>query len=142
VTQEQATEASAQAMATLGFQVTQKDAQKGLVRTAPKPFMESAHATAVGSGNTATASAVSYEDAIAWDIKIDSSSDGVVLHAMPRAYTNGNDVTERGLPAEAIDPKFRDLFRELDASMSSAAVPTTPEPALGPATATEPTSTN
>jgi hypothetical protein len=99
VTQEQATEASAQAMTTLGFQVTQKDAQNGLVRTAPKAFMESAHATAVGSGNTATASAVSYEDAIAWDIKIDSSSDGVVLHAMPRAYTNGNDVTERGLPA-------------------------------------------
>jgi hypothetical protein len=28
------------------------------------------------------------------------------------------------LPAEAIEPKFRDLFRELDASMSSAAVAT------------------
>jgi len=110
LTREQATEASAAALATLGFEVTVTDVSAGVVKTAPKVM----HVTAVGGYGYASA----IEDGLAWSIQVDSAGKDAVVHCTPRAFRNGAEMYAPNVwVAEAIDDKFRDFWHELDGDL-------------------------
>jgi hypothetical protein len=101
------TEACAAALATLGFKVTVKDPDKGLVKTSPQTIMVSATG-GPGYANTT-------DDGLAWAIAVEASGADVVVHAAPRGFRNGSEVREDGMwVAEVMDAKFKDLWREVD----------------------------
>jgi hypothetical protein len=110
LTREQATKASAAALATLGFEVTVTDVSAGVVRTAPKVIQVSA------VGGYGYASAI--EDGLAWSVHVDSAGKDAVVHCTPRAFRNGTEMHDPNVwVAEAIDDKFRDFWHELDGDL-------------------------
>ena len=117
-TQTQAVEATASALETLGYKVTLKVPETGLLKTAPKVFV----VYATGNASSATA----HEDAVAWNVQVEPASTGVVIHASPRGFRNGTEITERGMPDVVIEPKFRDLWKEISSSLGSPAVEAAP----------------
>lgn len=110
VTREQVTEASAIALETLGYRVTLKQPETGVVKTQPKTILVSA----TGSRTYAQAT----EDQLAWAVNIEPSGSDVVLHALPRGFRNGTEQKEDGIwVAEMIDTKFRDLLNEITSTL-------------------------
>ena len=106
----QALDGSATALTTLGYTVTLKNAEQGVVKTAPKTIMVSA----TGVGNSANAT----DDGIAWSIQIETAGGDVVLHAVPRAFRNGSEIHDEGIwVAEVMDSKFQDLWNEIDSTL-------------------------
>jgi hypothetical protein len=109
-TREKATEACAVALATLGYKVTVKQPESGVVKTAPSSIMTSA------TGGAGYADVT--EDGLAWSIAIDSAGSDVVVHATPRGFRNGSEVRDDGMwVAEVMDAKFGDLWREMGATL-------------------------
>ena len=112
VSRERLTEASATALATLGYRVTVKQSRKGLVRTAPATIMTSAYGTNYAANLQ--------EDGLAWSMRIDKSGKGAVIHAQPRGFRNGSEYHDDGMwVAEVMDAKFKDLWREIDSSLAA-----------------------
>jgi hypothetical protein len=111
VDREKAIAAVATALDTLGYKVTVRMPEKGVVKTAPKTVSVSA----TSNGYTASAT----EDQLAWTITVGSAGTESVVRAVPRPFRNGNEIGEGEMKwaAEAIDPKFRDLWKELDAAL-------------------------
>ena len=107
-----ATGACAEALETLGYKVTVKDLELGRVKTAPKVIQVSA---AGGNGYASMT-----EDALAWSVNIKTKGELVRIHAVPRGYRNGSDISQRGMPDVVIDPKFNDLWNELSSSLGPA----------------------
>jgi len=106
------TNACARALAALGYDVVTRDEQQGVVKTAPKTF----EVRVVGNGYYAQAS----EDGLAWNVQVEGSASGAVLHATPRAFRNGSEIRRRDVwVAEAIDDKFADLWSEMDGALSA-----------------------
>ena len=128
VTREKAVEASAVALESLGYKVTQRSADAGLVKTAPLEIFVEAHTeTEVersvitdrvsGAQSTTTAQ----RDALAWTLRVTPSGDGVTILATPRAYRNGDAIDDpNAFVAEIMDPKFAGLWREVGDSMTVA----------------------
>jgi hypothetical protein len=107
---DRATEACAAALATLGYRVTVKQLESGVVRTAPASVMTSA------TGGRGYANIT--EDGLAWSIVVSAAGDDVIVRATPRGFRNGSEMKEEGIwVAEVMDAKFRDLWSELDAAL-------------------------
>jgi hypothetical protein len=103
----QAVEITAVALETLGYRVTVKNTEQGIVKTAPRTTMTSAS----GGSNYANVT----EDGLAWVIAISGSSSSAVLHATPRGFRNGSEMRGEGIwVAEVMDQKFADLWNEVD----------------------------
>lgn len=119
VTVERGVEAVASALTTLGYKVTVKDVQAGIVKTAPREIMVSSTATATrGVGfndRTVTAQAETTKDELAWRVTVRAEGTGVRIEAEPRGFRNGSEISDQqGMwTAEIMDPKFRDISREL-----------------------------
>ena len=107
-----ATTACADALATLGYKVTVKDAELGVVKTAPKVIQIGA------TGGNGYANVT--EDALSWSVHVKLVSDAVRIHAVPRGSRNGSDISQRGMPDVVIDPKFKDLWSELATTLGPA----------------------
>lgn len=128
VSREAAVEASAVALESLGYRVTQRAADAGLVKTAPKEIFAEAHTDTdvkrspisdrvSGAESTTTVQ----RDALAWTLRITPSGDGVTILATPRAYRNGDEIDDpNAFVAEVMDPKFAALWREVGDSMGTA----------------------
>jgi hypothetical protein len=104
----------AAALATLGFTVTFVDAgaTQGVVKTAPLRIMTSA-AGGYGQANI-------IEDSMSWDISVVSDAlSNVFVHAKVRGFRNGSEMQGDVLVAEVMEPKFRDLWREIDSTVQS-----------------------
>lgn len=107
---DKATEATAAALATLGYKVTVKES--GLVKTAPQTIMASA------SGGRGYANIT--EDGLAWSIAIEQSGADVIFHATPRAFRNGSEMHgDDTWVAEVMVSKFRDLWHEIDGNLGA-----------------------
>jgi hypothetical protein len=107
VARERATDACAVALATLGYQVTLKEPESGVIKTAPKVIMVSA------TGGPGYANAT--EDGLAWSVDVEQAGSDSVVHATPRGFRNGTEMHEENMwVAEAIDGKFDDLWHEVD----------------------------
>ncbi|MGQ0508823.1 MAG: hypothetical protein ACT4TC_26275 [Myxococcaceae bacterium] len=126
VTSEKAVEASAVALSTLGYQVTQKSKEAGVVKTAPQDILVTQKTeTTVDRtplANTvrgATSSSTQTRDGLAWTLRISGAGDGVKIVALPRAYRNGSELVEDAFVAEVMDPRFNALWREIEGSMSA-----------------------
>jgi hypothetical protein len=113
-TRQQAVEACSTALATLGYEVTFKQLERGIIRTSPKVIVRRAH----GYGGHAVAS----EDALGWAISVTPVDQGVRIAARPRAFRNGR---ENNIPwvAHVIDGLFRDLWKEIEQMLGSAVSP-------------------
>ena len=114
VSRAQAVAASATALETLGYKITVKEVERGIIKTAPRVIM----VNAVGGPGYANAS----EDALAWNVVVEDSASGAVIHAEPRGFRNGTEISERGMPDILVDPKFRDLFKEISSTLGVAPV--------------------
>jgi hypothetical protein len=111
-------EAVAVSLTTLGYRVTVKDAERGIVKTSAKPIMTSATTTASGGQYSATASSEVVEDGLAWALSIEADGSGAVVHATPRGFRNGTELHDEGMwVAEVMDAKFNDLWNELDSTL-------------------------
>ena len=111
VSREAGTEACATALSTLGYKVTVKRTESGVVRTAPATIMVSA----TGGAGYANAS----EDGLAWGIVVEPSGADVVVHATPRGFRNGSELHDANMwTAEIMDAKFQDLWREVDGTLN------------------------
>ncbi len=109
---EKVIEACAAALATLGYKVTVKQPESGVVKTAPASIMTSA----TGGGGYASVT----EDGLAWSLVVETSGADVVVHATPRGFRNGSEVQDEKMwVAEVMDGKFRDLWREIDGTLKS-----------------------
>jgi hypothetical protein len=107
---QQATEACAIALSTLGYRVTVKQPEPGIVKTAPASIMTSA------TGGRGYANVI--EDGLAWSIVVEPSGSDVVVHATPRGFRNGSELEDEGIwVAEVMDAKFRALWREMDGTL-------------------------
>jgi hypothetical protein len=107
---EKATEACATALSTLGYKVTVKQPESGIVKTAPASMMTSATGGA-GYANVT-------EDGLAWSLVVEPSGSDVVIHAKPRGFRNGSEMQDEGMwVAEVMDGKFGDLWREIDGTL-------------------------
>lgn len=112
-----AVEAVAVSLTTLGYRVTLKDPQRGLVKTSAKSIMTSSTTTASGGPYAATATSEMVEDGLAWAIQVEADGTGSVVRATPRGFRNGSEIHDEGMwVAEVMDPKFRDLWAELDST--------------------------
>lgn len=111
-TRETATEACATALATLGYRVTVKEPDTGIVKTAPASIMTSA------TGGRGYANIT--DDGLAWSIVVEPSGGDVILHATPRGFRNGSELRDESMwVAEVMDAKFRDLWREIDGTLGA-----------------------
>ena len=109
---ENATEACATALSTLGYRVTVKVPETGIVKTAPASVRTSA------SGGPGYANIT--EDGLAWGIVVESSGVDAVVHATPRGFRNGSELqNDSQWVAEIMDAKFRDLWREIDGTLGA-----------------------
>jgi hypothetical protein len=127
-TRQAAVEASATALESIGYRVTQRSADTGIVKTAPREiFAEATTQTDLersaildrveGAKSTTTVQ----RDALAWTLRITPSGDGVTIVATPRAYRNGDEIDDpNAFVAEVMDPKFAALWREVGDSMGAA----------------------
>jgi len=107
-----ATNACAEALETLGYKVTVKALEVGMVTTAPKVIMVSASG---GNGYAAMT-----EDALSWSVNVKTKGNVLRVHAVPRGFRNGSDISQRGMPDVVIDPKFNDLWNELASTLGPA----------------------
>lgn len=120
VTRDKATEACATALATLGYNVTVKQPDTGLIKTAPKTISVSSSGSAYGHSMSASVT----EDGLAWSVSVEQSGDDAVVHAMPRGFRNGSEMHEENMwVAETIDGKFKDLWTEVDGAMGAKTAP-------------------
>ena len=111
-------EAVAVSLATLGYRVTVKDPERGIVKTSAKPIMTSATTTVSGGEYTATGSSEVVEDGLAWALRVEADGSGAVVHATPRGFRNGSEIHDEGMwVAEVMDAKFQDLWSELDSTL-------------------------
>lgn len=112
---DQAIEACAAALETLGYRVTVKNAEQGLVKTAPHSIMTS---VAGGRGYARVT-----EDGLAWAIQVEKAGNDVVLYAAPRGFRNGSEFKDEGMwVAEVMDAKFQDLWNEIDSTMGAGGI--------------------
>ncbi|HEY4117166.1 MAG TPA: hypothetical protein VGM56_04900 [Byssovorax sp.] len=117
-TREKTTEAIATSLTTLGYKVTVASPETGVVKTAPKTVFVSASAQGYGYSSTVAAE----EDQIAWAIRVESTERGSLVHAVPRGYRNGTELTENDMswvPA-ILDPKLRDIWNEVASTLGTA----------------------
>jgi hypothetical protein len=107
---EKVVDACAAALATLGYKVTVKQPDSGVVKTAPASVMTSA------TGGPGYANVT--EDGLAWSLVVETSGTDVVVHATPRGFRNGSELHDENLwVAEVMDAKFRDLWHEIDGTL-------------------------
>ena len=111
-------EALVVSLTTLGYRVTLKDPERGIVKTSAKPMMTSSTTVATGSQYSATASSEVVEDGLAWALQVEASGSDAVVHATPRGFRNGSEMHAEGMwVPEVMDPKFLDLWSELDSTL-------------------------
>lgn len=94
VSVERSIEATLAALKVLGYDVTLKEvkAKMALIKTAPMN-----------------------RDGVSWALLIRPDGDDVQIKARPKAYRNGAEMTgEKVFVAEVMDPRFRDLWNEID----------------------------
>jgi hypothetical protein len=107
---EGAVAATASALSTLGYVVTLKSANPGLVKTAPRQVSTSA------TGGRYNAQLIT--DELSWSIEVFSDQGMTWLRATPHAFRNGAEMGGTAFVAEVLDPRFNDLWRELTETMS------------------------
>ncbi len=112
-------EAVAASLATLGYRVTLKNAERGVVKTSAKSIMTSSRTSATGNSYSATATSEVVEDGLAWAIEVrPDPNGGSIVTATPRGFRNGAEIQTEGMwVAEVMDPLFRDLWREVDSTV-------------------------
>lgn len=107
-------EAAAVSLTTLGYRITVKDTERGIVKTSARPIMTSA----TTSGGQYSASSEVVEDGLAWALLVEADGSGAVVHATPRGFRNGSELHDEGMwVAEVMDAKFNDLWAELDSTL-------------------------
>ncbi len=107
---ERLTRVTTVALQSLGYHVTVTDSSTGLIRTAPHSMIVSATGSSGGANVT--------EDGLAWVVRIGEDSSGNFVQATPRGFRNGSEMRAEGIwIASIIDPKFEDLWREIEETL-------------------------
>ncbi len=97
------------ALRTLGYTVTLADRASGRVKTSPHVVQVSA----VGSAYHA----VALENALSWTVDVTTNNDGAIVHAVPRAYTNGQPLEDQRFSADYMERAFAELYREIESDL-------------------------
>ncbi len=121
VSVEKSIEATLAALETLGYNITLKEvkAKMALIKTAPLDVMTSATGTASGTANHSVIAANVTRDGLSWALLIRPDGNDVRINARPKAYRNGAEMTGEGIfVAEVMDPRFRDLWNEIDSILN------------------------
>ena len=123
VSRDTAVEGAAVALGTLGYYVTQKNLETGVVRTAPREILTTASTNTthhdrsiVNPQYTSESSSTVTRDELAWSLRVVADSEAeVTIIATPRAYRNGTELAgENTFIAEVMDPRFNDLWRAVE----------------------------
>ncbi len=119
-TKARATDAASKALSTLGFNVTVEEPEKGVIKTSPQRMGASA------SGGNGYAYVT--EESFSWSIVVESSGDDAVVRATPHGFRNGSEVRDEGIwVGQIIDPKFQDLWREMDDVLGTKTLASAPQ---------------
>ena len=98
------------ALRVLGFEIVVQDVATRTIKTAPHQIML-INATAQEQATT--------KDEIVWVLRFDDGPGGsITVHAQLRGFHDGAEVGPDRIVAEAVDPQFAALWREVDGEVA------------------------